>query len=95
MHPSYSGSGSHRATFYQVLQDAHSLFFGQDHISEWPCVWLREGLFAGGTAVSLLAISVLPELISWLIAGWAVHFGSSRYQRKSIKLFKHCQEKNK
>jgi hypothetical protein len=77
-----------------MLQNAHSLFFRQNHIAERPSVWLRESPFAVCAAVALQLVSVLPELLSGLVAGWAVHFSSSAWQRKSVNLFKHRQEKN-
>jgi hypothetical protein len=69
----YSGSGADAATLNQVLQNAYSLLFGQDHISERFRLGFNEGLFADCAAISLLTTSVFPELFSYLIAGWAVH----------------------
>jgi hypothetical protein len=78
MNYSDSGSGSYRTAFYQVLKNGHSLFLRQDHLAERSRVWLREGLFAGQAAISLQTVSVLPKLLSWLIASWALHFATSR-----------------
>jgi hypothetical protein len=50
---SYAGSSPNGATFHEVLQNAHGLFFGQDHVAEWPVVTFREGLFASLTAIPL------------------------------------------
>jgi len=90
----YSGSGADAATFNQVLQNTHSLFFGQDHLAEWLWLYLYERLAALLAAIPLLALSVLPKLLGWNVAGLAVHFVSFSEQHKIIKSRKHCQAKS-
>jgi len=92
VYPGYSGSSSNRATLYQVLQNADSLLFRQDHTAERSCMWLRERHIADLTAVSLQSVAVLPKLLSWLIAGLAVHLASPIKQRTTITPSKHCRE---
>lgn len=87
-------SAVNRATLDQVLQDAHGLLLGQDHVAEWPLMRLGESLAALLAAIALQTIAVFAKFLRWLIAGWAVHFVSSLEQRKSIKDSKHCQEKS-
>jgi hypothetical protein len=91
---SYAGSGADGATLYQVLQNAHSFLFSQDHVTEWPRLYLYKRLSALWAAITLLAFPVLPKLFSWHLAGLAVHFMSSHQQHKNIKLSKHYQEKS-
>jgi len=90
----YSGSAADAATLHQVLQNAHSLFFGQDHIAERFWLYLYERLAALRAAIPLLILAGLPKLLGWYVAGWAVHGVSSREQHKIIKHSKHCQEKS-
>jgi hypothetical protein len=91
---SYAGSGADGATLDQVLQNAHSFFFGQDHVAKRLWLWLYERLVALGTAISLLSFSVSPKLLSWDVAGLAGHFVSFSEQHKNIQWRKHCQEKS-
>lgn len=94
MHSSHAGSRANRATLYQVLQDAHGLFFSQDHFTKWLWLYLYKCLSAFWAAISLLPLSILPKLFSWQIAGLAVHLVSSLEQHKNIIHSKHCQEKS-
>jgi hypothetical protein len=94
MHSGDSGSSANRATLYQVLQNAHSLSFGQDHVTERPWLYFYERLLALWAAIPLLTLPVLPKLLSWHVAGLAVHFISPREQHNSIHSRKHCQVKN-
>jgi hypothetical protein len=94
VNPGYSGSGADAATLYQVLQNAYSLFFGQDHVAERLWLNLHERLPALWAAISLLPLSILPKLLSGAIASLTVHFVSFREKHKSIKPRKHCQGKS-
>src|SRR5207247_2978680 len=70
----HSGSAANRATLNQVLQDTHGLLFSQDHIGNGLWTRLSRSFFTERAAVSLLAISVFSELLSWLVAIWTIHF---------------------
>jgi len=54
---------------------------------------LGEGGPARRAAVALQTISMLPELLCGLIAGWAVHFVTACQQLNTITLVKQCQQK--
>jgi hypothetical protein len=73
-----SGSGTDRAAFNQVLQDADGLSLGQEHVAKRLGLRLDEGYLAGCTAIPLVPLPVFPELVGGLVAGWAVHFVSPR-----------------
>ena len=94
MYASDARSGANRATFDQVLQNAHGFLFGQDHVAERSWLYFYERLPTFWAAISLLTLPVLPELLSWQVADSAVHFVSSREQHKSIKSRKQCQAKS-
>jgi hypothetical protein len=87
--------GANGATLYQVLQYLYGFVLVQDHIAKRFFPWLRERLFADRAAVSLRAVAVLAELLSWYVAGFAVHFAVLSLQRNNIKQGKQCQAQSR
>jgi hypothetical protein len=77
-----------------VLQNTNCLLFCQGHIAKRFWLNLNERLAALWAAIALLPFPVFPKLLSWHVAGLAVHFVSPQEQHNNIHSRKHCQQKS-